>query len=395
MRIVYVPLEAYEERYTLQLKQWTLAEFDHLKVQYIVIEGDSLDTSGQIKTGVVLDAHQRSYFALSQIQKLIAMHYNNSLTSNDFILFEDMFHPGIEALAYAFDLANYQQGKVKPYIGVKCLAQTVDPDDFVHYAGLSYWMRKYEQMVCKFVDVVFMNSEEMLPFMTAAGWEVPVAVTGNAFSRKEVVARLGTKIKPFDLRKHRVLFTSRIADEKQFAFFLAIAKYFYKNVGYDPIDFTILSGGRISHSLIDQAVIQYGLTVYPNLSKQVYYKILNDSKVVFNCSLQDWASITIPEADALGCNVIAPAYRSFPEVFFNDADRLYVPWSLPDAISKVSRALDAPSINQGKISAYQDKSIKRTVDIIKTIMLKSVTLLSPTNTEYRKDIVKKALGDIA
>jgi len=60
------------------------------------------------------------------------------------------------------------------------------------------------------------------------------------------------------------------------------------------------------------------------LKKDQYYDIVNNSKVLFNCALQDWTSNTVSEADALGCNVLFPAYRSFPEIN-NCHERMYIP----------------------------------------------------------------------
>jgi len=85
---------------------------------------------------------------------------------------------------------------------------------------------------------------------------------------------------------------------------------------------------------------------------------------VFNCALQDWVSNTVSEADSLGCNVLYPAYRSFPETFSNDHTRLYVPWSIEDAMDKLDALLDTPHPNMGKISDYNDGTIDRVIDIL-------------------------------
>ena len=69
------------------------------------------------------------------------------------------------------------------------------------------------------------------------------------------------------------------------------------------------------------------------------------------------------EADALGTNVLYPAYRSFPETLANDHDRLYIPWSITDACSKLWMLLDLQHDNVGMISDYQNETIDRTVDI--------------------------------
>jgi len=85
---------------------------------------------------------------------------------------------------------------------------------------------------------------------------------------------------------------------------------------------------------------------------------------MFNCALQDWVSNTVSEADALGCNVVYPAYRSFPETFANDHTRLYSPWSKEHAVEKILAGLDAPSENMGKISDWNNGTIDRMIDIM-------------------------------
>ena len=85
---------------------------------------------------------------------------------------------------------------------------------------------------------------------------------------------------------------------------------------------------------------------------------------MFNCALQDWVSNTVSEADALGCNVVYPAYRSFPETFANDYTRLYTPWSVDSAVEKILAGLDAPSENMGKISNWTNGTIDRMIDIM-------------------------------
>jgi hypothetical protein len=106
------------------------------------------------------------------------------------------------------------------------------------------------------------------------------------------------------------------------------------------------------------------LAIHEDLEKNDYYSIVNDSRVVFNCALQDWVSNTVSEADALGCNVLYPAYRSFPETFANDHERLYVPWSIDDAINKLNLLLLAPHKNMGAISSWTSGTVDRICDII-------------------------------
>jgi hypothetical protein len=247
-------------------------------------------------------------------------------------------------------------------------------------------------MVNSFIDVVFAASEEMLPFMTAAGWSIPVVVTGLPFGKQEVLERaantLGSTLE-FCYRKQRVVFASRIADEKQPEFFIAIAKEYRKRHGNDTT-FIFLSGGSLSSPILDKAVIDGLVEVYPNLSKEDYYNHLATSRVLVNCSLQDWVSNTVSEADTLGCNLLFPAYRSFPEVFDNDKDRLYIPWSVDDAVDKLLPLVMHPNKRQGEISDWQDKTIERTLSAINTLDT-DAPISYPDDTSYRKRIVRRAL----
>ena len=107
------------------------------------------------------------------------------------------------------------------------------------------------------------------------------------------------------------------------------------------------------------------LTIYENLKKNQYYNILADSRVLFNCALQDWTSNTVSEADTLGCNVLFPAYRTFPEVFANDETRMYVPWSQVEMQWKNLKVLIIkPSPSIGQISDWTNGTIDRMIDIM-------------------------------
>jgi hypothetical protein len=100
------------------------------------------------------------------------------------------------------------------------------------------------------------------------------------------------------------------------------------------------------------------------LKKNDYYALLNDTRVLFNCALQDWVSNTVSEADTLGSNVLFPAYRSFPETFADYPNRLYVPWSIDDAYHKLENLLTTPHHNMGLISDWTNGTVDRIVDIL-------------------------------
>jgi hypothetical protein len=306
---------------------------------------------------------------MSQMMNLVKMMRQGNVTAEDVIYFEDMFSPGIESLPYIMDQIPVDQ---RPRVFVRCLAQAIDPDDFVHVWGMAKWMSTYEAMVNEFVTGVLATNEEMVAHMRIAGWTAPIYnISGLAFGKEEVLERIGGKyeVKPFGVRKQRVVFAARFDQEKQPSFFMDLIEMWVAQGPY-PVEFAILQGGPLRSNNPDYVgrarnLESRGLLkIYENLSKNEYYALVNDSRVMFNCALQDWVSNTVSEADTLGCNVLYPAYRSFPETFANDHERLYVPWSLEDAIIKLQSLLEAPHPNMGRISDWNNGTVDRVVDIL-------------------------------
>ena len=367
MKIFYMGLEPYEGRYTLQLQDWTERAFKKRGVDYVVVPGTTIDDSKAIVTGQVLDAHGRSYFGMSQMMNLVQMMKAGEVTSEDIVFFEDMFQPGMESLPY---IMNQSPAEFRPKVWIRCLAQSIDPDDFIHVWGMSKWMSLYEEMCNEFVTGVLATNEEMVAHMKVANWKAPIYnISGLSFGKEEVQSRI-KDVKPFEERTMRVIFGARWDQEKQPGFFMDMIDHWNANKRLPPVEFCICAGGPLRSNnkvYVDRARLmekEGTLTIYENLKKNQYYNILADSRVLFNCALQDWTSNTVSEADSLGCNVLFPAYRTFPEVFANDETRLYVPWSGRDAMEKLKVLLLKPSPSIGQISDWTDGTIDRMIDIM-------------------------------
>jgi hypothetical protein len=371
-KLFYMGLESYEARYTLQLTEWNRRVFEKRGLDIVYVLGETLDNSKSIVVGQVLDAHGRSYFSMSQLMNLVRMMREGEVTSEDVIYFEDMFQPGIESLPYIMDQVP---ASMRPRIFVRCLAQAIDPDDFVHVWGMAGWMSTYEKMVNELVQksngAVLATNEEMVAHMRVAGWTAPIYnISGLAFGKEEVLGRIGGKanIKPFTERSLRVGFAARFDQEKQPGFFMDFAEAYQER--FPQVEFAIFQGGELRSNNPEYVArarsleAQGKLKIYDNLNKNDYYNLLNDTRVLFNCALQDWVSNTVSEADTLGANVLYPAYRSFPETFANCPDRLYVPWSQSDAIRKLEMLMSGLHPDAGKISDWNDGTISRVVDII-------------------------------
>ncbi len=369
-KIFYMGLESYEARYTLQLTEWNRRVFERRGLDVVYVPGSTIDDTKSISVGQVLDAHGRSYFSMSQMMNLVQMMRNGDVTDQDVIYFEDMFQPGMESLPYILDQVP---DNLRPRIFVRCLAQAIDPDDFVHVWGMAGWMSTYEKMINQIPGVhVLATNEEMVAHMRIAGWTAPIYnISGLAFGKQEVLERIGGKdhVCDFDVRPYRVGFAARFDQEKQPDFYMDLIDMWHEQ-GSLPVEFAVFQGGplrsnNVRYILRAREMEQQGrLKIYENLKKNDYYALLNNTRVLFNCALQDWVSNTVSEADTLGCNVLYPAYRSFPETFANDPNRLYVPWSIDDAFTKLELLLKEPHHNMGLISDWTDGTVDRIVDIM-------------------------------
>jgi hypothetical protein len=253
---------------------------------------------------------------------------------------------------------------------VRCLAQSIDPDDFVNREGMLRWMRPFEQMVDSFVSGILVASEEMVAHLRIAGFKAPIYVTGLPFGKEEVKSRVPF-VKPITSREQRVGFAARWDDEKQPEFYMQLAQRFYKT--RPDVEFAVFCGhpklksNNKSHLEFAEYLESSGTAnfkVYTSLKKNDYYELLADSVVLFNCALQDWVSNTVSEADTFGTLTLYPAYRSFPEVFANNPRNMYIPWSIDDAAARLEQMFVNPaSYTTGAVSDWQDGTIGRTLDV--------------------------------
>jgi hypothetical protein len=150
LMLYYLPLEPYEQRYTMQLSAkdtgWMERNWKKAEVNYIRIEGKH--NPDVIETGVVLDAVGRSRWAMSQISNLLIQARAGNIKDSDVIYFEDFWHPGIEALPYYF-----QQRGIRPRMYAYCWAQSVDMFDFTY--PMRHWMRHFEKGISEIQDGIF------------------------------------------------------------------------------------------------------------------------------------------------------------------------------------------------------------------------------------------------
>lgn len=346
-KLFYVPLEGYKERYTLQWSAprtgWLERNWIKHQVHYERIEGDQI-APRQIKSGCVLDAVGRSTWCFDQIKKLLHYAENGMLTSEDVILFDDFWTPGLEALPYAFHLL---MGARQPKMYAFLHAQSIDEYDFTH--PMRDWMRPIEKGFGRFLDGIFVCCPTLRDLVVGAeiAPKHKVEITGHPFSSEEVWERM-CKAGGFQYpRRNNVVWSSRWDHEKNPGFFLQVAQQVIKT--RPDITFTICTGAKnirsnnvllVPHLKNCCETFPQNIFLKENLTKEEYYKELLESKIQFNCASQDFVAITLLEASVAGCYPIYPAFRSFPETFLYDRFYMYEHLNCDAAVAKIINVMN-------------------------------------------------------
>lgn len=373
-KLWYLPLEPRLERYSYQLSRavdgWLESSWLENNIPYERIEGKSLNE--RIKAGAVLDATGRGYWACAQVMRLLELINDNKVTSDDVIYFDDFWHPGIEALPYAFHIL-----RIKPKMFTIIWAQSVDRHDFTY--PMRHWMRHYEIGQGRVLDGIFVTSEALrdLCLYAGVGTADTVHVSGHPFSSDEIKSRCPVLL---PARKNQVMFTSRWDTEKCPWLFLDIAELTIKK--RSDISFLITtsteklkSNDPILLDMLNRYINKYpnNIILKENLTKDEYYQNLLESKVQINTADQDWVSYTLLESAVCGCHPLYPYYLSFPEVFtYKDGkiDTRFMynkndPYSASESILKIINMTDSKyeKINMSWIYSKFDDSWKRMIEI--------------------------------
>lgn len=334
MTLLYVPLEGYASRYTMQWAApktgWLERNWTRAGIEYTRIDGDMQGTR-DIKVGSVVDGVGRSMHCFSQISKLLLMAEKGQIKDTDVIFFDDFWTPGFEALPYAFHLLG-----IRPRMYAFLHAQSVDEFDFTY--GMRSWMRPIEKGMGEALDGIFVCCPTLKDLVAFGGIadRSKIHVTGHPFSSEEVMERMPEWYRNYmnsgtypavgipQNRHNTVIWSSRWDNEKNPIFFLRVAEQVIKK--NSDVRFVICtsapklrSNQEVNLQSLDTMVRRYpcNIIVEEGLTKEEYYAELCSAKIQFNHASQDFVAITLLESSVAGCYPIYPYFRSFPETFLH------------------------------------------------------------------------------
>lgn len=291
-RVIYIPLENIEQRYTKMMNESISAMAD-------ITLYPEFNYPEVIENGQFLDVNKTIIFKSLQLQMIAEMFYKGEVLQNDVFLIGDLFFPGIESIKY---MAELQGINVKVY--AFNYAGRADKTDFVQ--RLSNWADYSEKGYHLICDGIFVGSKEhRLNVMSHFGiLPTKVHVTGYIWDRDFVdsIHQSGTLAK-----SEFVVFPHRLSSEKGIEEFLEFAIN-------TPLKIIVTSSGNpVDIDLPDNVVY------LSNLTKKQYYEILDKSKYYLSTAYQETFGYTLQEAIHYGCEIAVPGRACYPEMVPREA----------------------------------------------------------------------------
>lgn len=314
-KLIYVPLEHIEGRYTVHMDRDIVRYLENQNIPYLRIYPEAAGSAKELPEGCFLNAAFTSKFKSMQMAMIAGMYENGEIHDDDVFFFSDIWFPGIESIAYM----NYFH-QVKAKITGVIHAGSFTDTDFVR--DMERWAKNFEDVIFDISDKVFCASEFIKQDILKKRIVSPdkLVVTGLPVDYS-VLDTINTDP---EFKDDIVIFNGRLCDEKQPWLFDQLEEKVKEMLGRDDIEFI--------------------KTQTQDLTKDEYYHLLAESKVVVSYALQENFGFGIAEAAYLGCTPVLPNRLVYPELY----DDKYLFDSFEESVLKVGDAL----------TNYKQESIK-------------------------------------
>lgn len=300
-KIIYVPLEHIDGRYTVHL--------DRDIQNYLLSQGRDFvkimptTATPPLPQGQFLNAAFTSKFKALQLAEIAQMYERGEVSSEDRFFFSDLWFPGIESLAYM----NYFTG-VEPEITGIIHAGSFTDTDFVR--DMERWAKNFEDVLFDISTEIFVASEFIKRDIVKKRIVNPYKITVTGLPLDF------TQLDRYDTQHKQdiVIFNGRLCDEKQPWLFDELARQVRNRLDSD---------------------VQFLKTQELALDKTSYYKLLAQSKVVVSYALQENFGFGVAEAAYLGCTPVVPNRLVYPELY----PEQYLYDTFEQSVEKVCAAL--------------------------------------------------------
>lgn len=283
--LYYIPIEPYETRYTADWIAQFEKEFKKHGVPYTTILGKTDST--KVTAGGVLDACGTHIFKFTQLNRIIRRIKSGKIHDGDIIFFADLWFPGIESLFYIRNMLT---------IDFKICgifhAGTYDTHDFTYRNNMREWGKYLEASWFTGIDMIFVATEFHKAMLLENSEQVmgladKIKVTGLPFYADELRDKYGTNKSDINI----LVFPHRCDEEKHPELFDSLVTEL-QNRGFDFVACK---------------------TILETASREEYFKILAQSKVMVSFADQETFGYSTLESMALDNIVVVPNRLSYVE----------------------------------------------------------------------------------
>ena len=325
-KIVYLPLEHIESRYTTHMDRDILKYLEDSKKEYIRVYPD-IESPQTMKAGSFLDAEFTIRFKAAQLAEVARLYREDVIVTGDIVWSSDLWHPGLpESVAYM----NYFAKKDVKLRGLIHAGSFTDTD-FVR--DMERWAKNFEDTLFDIADEIYCGSNFIKNDIVKKRMINPDKLVPTGFPLdKENLKKIKVvdASKPNILGSDLVIFSGRNVDEKQPWLFDQMKEKF-KNEAIEFIN-----------------------TLEHNFSKEEYYNLLGRAKVVVSFALQENFGYSVAEAVYLGCIPVLPNRLVYPELY----EEQYLYNTFEEACEKVDMAIKGDLSSPRVVSDFQH-SIER------------------------------------
>lgn len=308
-RIIDVPIESLEDRYSADWQKWFADEYRKAKVKWSRINPKPL--TYMIHHGSFLDVCGTNFYKSEQARIISHIMSYGKFTDDDVFLFHDLWHPGLISLAYMRDALGLR------FKIVGCLhAGSYDRYDFLYKKNMDYWAEPFENAILTIADKIFV----------ATAFHKNMLIERRDVAAKKIIVTYFPiydkhTFKFFREKQNIVIFPHRLDSEKQPDLCRHVFNQVEKRLTPDDGDWKFIFSKDVC------------------ATKEEYYQALSNSKISVSFALQETWGIAMLESLFAGCIPIVPYRLSYKEMY--DSSCTYK--STEMAIEKILQAIRRPS----------------------------------------------------
>lgn len=337
MKLINIPIEPLEERYSAQWDRWFSRGFNKARIDFDSIYG--YPTSGKINSGSFLDVIETNEYKTTQLQEIIKILKTYKDDEPLVLFFHDLWNPALTTIAYIRDGLGLKNLKI-----VGCLhAGSYDHNDFLFKQGMSDWAKPMEEA---WFDVIVDQ------IYVATNFHKKMICDRRAILDKDKIKVTGFPIYPDFLKDNSsykeniIVFPHRLDYEKQPGMFDALHELC-----------------REESELLGWKWLK---TKEECNTKAEYYALLAKSKVAFSGAKQETWGIAMQEAVLSGCFPVCPNRLSYTELY--NKDYLYYDNNLTQAKKMITHFMIGHTSDYDVLNEEQLKIISRGSQAIPNII---------------------------